>query len=176
MRNLSLLDRAGANDASAFLVDMNDLFQRYVIDRLRLALRGRLQVVAEPTVHLGVGRKVPMQPDLVFLRREEPVFVADVKYKLTDTGLGRSGDYYQLLAYTTATDLPAGLLIYAQVSGDAPQHEVVVRHAGKRLLTHSLDLTGSTASVEQALRDLAEHIAGVSIGSRSAALASAAST
>lgn len=158
LRNLSLVDRAGATDASAFLVDMNDLFQRYVTDRLRRALRGRLTVVSEPIVHLGEGHQVPMRPDLRFDRHDQTVFVADVKYKLTGTGLGFSGDYYQLLAYTTAMRLPAGLLIYAQVSGNAPPQEVIPRHTGTRLLTSALDLTGSPAEVEQALEDLAGRI------------------
>jgi 5-methylcytosine-specific restriction enzyme subunit McrC len=49
LRNTALLDRAGTADASAFLVDMNDLFQRFLTDRLRRALRGRLTVDDEPT-------------------------------------------------------------------------------------------------------------------------------
>jgi 5-methylcytosine-specific restriction enzyme subunit McrC len=158
MRNLSLIDRVGANDASAFLVDMNDLFQRYVTDRLRRALRGRLHVVAEPEVHLGEGQKVTMAPDLVFTRTGAAVLVGDTKYKLTETGKGRSDDYYQLLAYVTALRLPAGVLIYCQRSGEAQQRQVVVRYAGQVLHTYALDMTGSAKDLEAELVILADWI------------------
>jgi 5-methylcytosine-specific restriction enzyme subunit McrC len=158
LRNLTLIDRAGAADAASFLLDMNDLFQRWVTDRLRTALRSKMAVKAEPTVHLGNGRRVAMNPDLTFVDTGAPVYVADVKYKLTTTGAGRSGDYYQLLAYTTAMNLPEGVLIYCQDDGLAPEREVVVRHAGKRLWTYPLPLAGSPKDVERAVDDLAAWI------------------
>ena len=158
LRNLTLIDRAGAADAASFLLNMNDLFQHWVTDRLRTALRSQMTVKAEPTVHLGVGRRVAMNPDLTFENAGAPVYVADVKYKLTTTGAGRSGDYYQLLAYTTAMNLPEGLLIYCQDDGVAPEREVVVRNAGKRLWTYALPLAGSPKEVERAVVDLAAWI------------------
>ena len=66
LRNTSLIDRVGSADASAFLLDMPTLFQRWLADRLSRYLRGRLEVVSEPRIYLGTHRSVPMQPDLVF--------------------------------------------------------------------------------------------------------------
>ena len=60
---------AARTTASSFLVDMNKLFERFVTERLRRALRGRLEVRAEPPVHLGeAAGRVRMQPDLEFRR------------------------------------------------------------------------------------------------------------
>ena len=156
LRNLTVIDRFGSSDASGFMVNMNDLFQNWVTDRLRRHLRGRLAVVNEPTVRLGTCGQVSMQPDLVFYAADEECYVADVKYKLTATGVGRSPDYYQLLAYTTAMDLPEGLLIYCQADGDAPDREVVARHTTKRLRTHAIDLSGTPDEVEDAVERLAD--------------------
>src|SRR5690606_28379785 len=64
LANLTLADVRGSTSASSFMVDMNDLFQRFVTERLRRELRGRLDVIDEPTVHLGLGRQIAMQPDL----------------------------------------------------------------------------------------------------------------
>ena len=58
-----------------------------------------------------------MYPDLILYRRGVAVLVADVKYKLSDEGLGRNTDYYQLLAYTARLDLDRGLLIYGSENG-----------------------------------------------------------
>lgn len=156
LRNLSLIDRIGKEDASAFTIDMNRLFQDWVIDRLRRRLRGRLGVVETRTEHLAIGRKVPMYPDLELWDGKELVYVGDIKYKLTDTGLARNADYYQLLAYATALGLPEGLLIYCQAEGDVPDREIVVNVAGKSLRTHALDLRGSPSDAETAVSRLGD--------------------
>ena len=158
LRNLTLVDRVGAADAASFLLDMNDLFQSWVTDRLRAALRSRMTVRPEPTVHLGLNRRVSMAPDLTFVDSGDVVYVADVKYKLTASGMGKSDDYYQLLAYTTAMNLPEGVLIYCEADGEVPEREVVVRHAGKRLHTYALPLAGRPADVERGVADLAAWI------------------
>lgn len=158
LRNLGLVDRPGDNDASSFMLDMNELFQRWMTDRLRHQLRGRLVVDAEPTMTLGKRNQVKMAPDLVFRDGNEPVLVGDVKYKLTGTGLGRAADYYQLLAYATVTGLSTGVLIYCQDAGTAPNREVVVRRGGQRLLSYPLDLRGRREQIDASVADLADWI------------------
>ena len=98
-----------------------------------------------------------MRPDLVFRSEDRDVYVADIKYKLTDTGRGRTPDYYQLLAYTTGLALPEGVLIYCQAD-TAPPRAITVRHAGKRLRTFPLDLRGTAGEIEAAALGLAEWI------------------
>lgn len=163
LANLTLADAAGSTTASSFTVDMNDLFQRFVTERLRTYLRGSHDVLAEPNVHLGIGGQVLMMPDLVFKRTGgEVTYVGDLKYKLATGARGASSDYYQLLAYTTAMDLPEGVLIYCRRQGDVGERTVVVKNAGKRLVVRSIDLTGTPESVENELAVLAGRISGAS--------------
>lgn len=169
LRNLSLIDRVGSADASAFTVDMNVLFQDWVTDRLARHLRGRLRVVSEPTEHLGRRRKVPMYPDLEFWSGDELLYVGDVKYKLTSSGLARNADYYQLLAYATALGLAEGVLIYCQDDGTVPEREIAVRHTETSLRTHALNLSGTPAEAEDAVRVLAERLMRWAVASRLAA-------
>ncbi len=113
LANLTLRDDIGDTSASSFMVDMNELFERFVTERLRNALRSRLTLKSQHSDHLDYGDNVAICPDLLFVRDGAPILVADIKYKLTDdTAAGRSADYYQLLAYTTALNLPGGVLIY----------------------------------------------------------------
>lgn len=159
LANLTLTDAHGSTSASSFMVNMNDLFERFVTERLRRALRGRLDVINEPTVHLGLGRQVSMQPDLEFRDSNNAArYVGDIKYKLTTDARGKSSDYYQLLAYTTAMDLPEGMLIYCRRLGDQTHRTVTVRNAGKRLALRSVDLTGSPEQVEAEIVNLANDI------------------
>lgn len=159
LQNLTLVDTQGSTSASSFMVDMNDLFQRFLTERLRRALRGRLDLNDEPTVYLGTGRQIAMRPDLEFHERGKGTqYVGDVKYKFSADTRGRSSDYYQILAYTIAMDLPEGMLVYCRRQGDALERTITVRNAGKRLVVWSIDLTGPPAQVESEIAALAEKI------------------
>ncbi len=169
LSNLTLVDQRGDRSASSFLVDMNQLFEDFVTQRLRRALRGRLEVRSQSPVHLGVGRKVPMRPDLVFRQQGTDVLVADIKYKLTSDARARANDYYQLLAYTTALDLREGVLIYCLADGGRPERTVAVRHADKLLHTLAIDLSGPPDSVDNAINETADwfaYRAGSLVGTR----------
>ena len=187
LANLTLQDAIGETQASSFMLDMNDLFERFVTERLRRALRGRLEVKDQHRDRLDKDRIVAIRPDLLFSSQGTAKFVADIKYKLTDDAAGgRTADYYQLLAYTTALDLPEGVLIYclnANLSDDpadngssaglprrhategsasagaAAASSVRVRHAGKVLHTYALDLSGTADDVAKNVRELADWIA-----------------
>lgn len=185
LANLTLQDDIGDTKASSFMLDMNKLFERFVTERLRRALRGRLDVKDQHEDQLDQNGTVAIEPDLLFRAGGSPRFVADIKYKLTgDAAGGRSADYYQLLAYTTALDLPEGVLIYClnanrpdDTDGNGSKAEVVpgspepapsagaaavssvrVRHAGKVLHTYALDLSGTAEDIARNLDDLADWI------------------
>ncbi|MYA82300.1 MAG: hypothetical protein F4155_13985 [Acidimicrobiales bacterium] len=118
LANYTLQDQHGDTAASAFMVDMNQLFEDFVTARLQRALRSRLHVRAQTQPYLDDKRRVRIQPDLAFEHQGRNVGCADLKYKLADSDtdavgpLARHGDYYQLLAYTTALNLSEGTLIY----------------------------------------------------------------
>ena len=158
--NLTLVDRRGATAAASFMVNMNDLFERFVTQRLRRALQGRLVVESQASSYLDEERQVWLRPDLRFRHpgSGSVAYVGDIKYKLTGDAQGRSADYYQLLAYTTALDLPEGVLIYCRTDGGKPASEVTVRHAGTKLHVQAVDLTGSPASVAEEIEGLADWI------------------
>ena len=185
LENLTLQDVVGATQASSFMLDMNELFERFVTERLRRTLRGRLEVKGQHRDKLDEAGTVAIKPDLVFRAAGSPRFVADIKYKLTDDAAGgRNADYYQLLAYTTALGLPEGVLIYClnanrpdDTDGNGSKAEVVpgsaepapsvgaaavpfvrVRHAGKVLHTYALDLSGTAEDIARNLDNLADWI------------------
>ena len=161
LENLTLKDDPGETQALSFMVDMNFLFERFVTHRLRRALLGRLEVKSQYSTHLDKGKTVGIRPDLVFRREGRPLFVADLKYKLATDHMGLStSNYNQLLAYTTALDLPEGALIYCQ-DPDEPAEvtgSITVRHAGKRIHAWGVDMSGSPAEVESAISNLADRI------------------
>lgn len=145
---------AGDREAVSFLVDMNNLYERWIGAELATRLWPSLQVLEQRWVALSRRPTVSMQPDLLFREGGRDVLVGDVKYKLTGSGLARNEDYYQLLAYTTALSLPKGILVYCQAD-DAPARHVTVVGGGQELVCFPLGLGGPWEDVGERLDELA---------------------
>jgi 5-methylcytosine-specific restriction enzyme subunit McrC len=102
---------------SAFLVDMNVVFEEFVRTALREALA--LTPAAFPAASVGHpmfidrDRRLRLEPDLTWWEGSQCRFVGDAKYKRTSGAGGHNPDVYQLLAYLLATELSSGMLIYA---------------------------------------------------------------
>ena len=119
-------------------------------EELAALLADGRRLTCQHPVPLDEERFVVTAPDLIITdHRGRTELVADVKYKLTADGTGRSSDYYQLLAYCTSLALPRGVLIYAD-AGDlpAPRRRLHVRNAGTRLDTVRLSLHGSPEELD----------------------------
>lgn len=150
--------------ASGFLMDMNVVFQEFVTVALREALGVSAPAFGERTIDsFDRGGKVGLKPDLVWRDGGRDVFVGDAKYKNVGGERIPNADLYQLLAYTTALDLPSGLLIYAE--GEADTLSIDVRHAGKRLEIAALDLFGTLDQVLERVEVLATRIRESAVGS-----------
>lgn len=148
----------GGNRAPSLVFTMHEVFEQFVHVTLGRALgatgpdwprngRGR-------PLHLDERGRVPLKPDLSWWIGGRCVFVGDCKYKRTE--VGTNADLYQLLAYLTATDLPAGVLVYA--AGEAEPTHHVTRFAGKELHIHTLDLAGHPAAILAQVEHLADRI------------------
>ena len=144
---------SGAVTGLGFLMDMNRVFEDFVVIALREALglssRSFPRGASGRSLTLDDAGSLPLKPDLSWWEGGRCTFAGDVKYKRTVEG--EHTDLYQLLAYTTAADLPGGLLIYAGgeagADGEAvpAMHEIV--HAGKTLHVTALDLAGSPQDI-----------------------------
>lgn len=160
LRHTSFEAARGAVRANGFLMDMNDVFQEFVTRALREALKLTESAFPSdkrlPPVHLDDNRQVRLKPDLSWWDGPTCTFVGDAKYKRVKHVQVPNADLYQLLAYTTALDLPGGLLIYAQGEANDVAHRV--RHAGKQLEIATLDLSGSIESLRSEIGKLAERV------------------
>jgi 5-methylcytosine-specific restriction enzyme subunit McrC len=160
LRSTSWELRQGRVQASAFLVDMNRVFEEFVI----IALREELHVNVREfpanargrSLFLDQAKCVRLEPDVSWWHGNQCLFVGDVKYKRIDVKGYKHPDLYQLLAYTTATNLTSGMLIYAAGESDPRTHEVPM--AGKLLEVVSLDLSGTPEDILSQMRKLAHRI------------------
>jgi len=149
--------RRGVIRASGFLMDMNVVFQEFVIQALRDSLGVSSRVLrSEENVAFDQGRKVILRPDLSWWDDRTCTFVGDAKYKNLTGRRVPVGDLYQLLAYATALDLPGGLLVYAEDETDTGTFDVV--NSGKRLEVAALDLSGALEDVLVSADEVAQKV------------------
>lgn len=149
LRATSFESRHGHIAASSFLLDMNQVFEDFVI----LALRDELRVSAQTfpqgmrgqRLRLDEAGRITLLPDISWWEAGRCLFVGDVKYKRLGNNEVKHADVYQTLAYTIATNLPGGLLIYAHGEAEPAAH--VVTQAGKRIDVVTLDLRGTPDDV-----------------------------
>lgn len=155
LASASVRDEQGSVSAGSFFLDMNAVFERFVSYRLARLVPSPLRVDLQHALALDEDGHVGMRPDIVARDGTSVVAVADAKYKISTDGLGRTPDYYQLLAYTTALALPAGLLIYCQVDNNTPPRRITVRHTGQILETVALRLDGAAHDIDRQMEAVA---------------------
>ncbi len=158
LRHSAFQAMRGEIRANGFLMDMNVVFQEFVMMALRESqvLLG-YELSSEKEETLDEAGAITMRPDLSWWKGNQCVFVADAKYKRTKINNVPNADLYQLLAYITALDLPCGMLIYAQGESDTATY--TVRNAGKLLWVDALDLSGSIETMIESVDSLASKIA-----------------
>ncbi len=151
----------GGMRAAGFLIDMNKVFQGFVTRALRESLGVSNRTLCSDErlprrIYLDLGKKLRLKPDLAWWDGSGYTFVGDAKYKRIDDGAVPNADVYQILAYTTALDLPGGLLVYAK--GEADQVEYETLHSGKRLAVTTIDLAGSIDEILATVDRLAQRV------------------
>jgi 5-methylcytosine-specific restriction enzyme subunit McrC len=159
LRCASLDLGSGGARGSAFLIDMNKAFERFVRGALRVALGADIARFPDrpPRHHLDKEGVVPLKPDLCLLGDRRVLWVGDAKYKRLPAGAYQNADLYQLLAYAIAFDLPGGTLIYAADEG-VSDAEHVVPQAGKSLRVIALDLSAPPNRILERIGMIADRV------------------
>lgn len=144
---------------TAFLFNMNTVFEAYLESSLRLALGkhgGRVE--GQHKTWLDIDDSVLMRPDVTWWRNGRCAAVIDAKYKRAKSENYPNADAYQMFAYCTRLGLRRGYLVYADLDGkDAGRS--VIRNSGIEIVVTSLDIGGTIPELTASVEDLATEIA-----------------
>jgi 5-methylcytosine-specific restriction enzyme subunit McrC len=154
----SLEQEPGQLRLDGFLVDLSKVFETFVAENLGASLEklsGRCQ--AQDPYTLDEQATIDIRPDLVWRIGGNPVAVIDAKYKAEKPSGFPQADLYQALAYATAYRLDDAHLVYAH--GNEIAQQWTVRHAGIRIVAHTLDLDMPPADIFGQVDELASRIA-----------------
>ena len=169
LRRLVLSEAAGSTRAYSFLVDMNQLSERFIEEGLRRRLQAAdstIRVIGQEQRHLDVENLLIIKPDIVVQRGPSAAFVVDSKYILAGDGTTHVDHHAQLLSYAIRHDIKDVALVYVlKPSLTAPATDLVttIRHAGVRIHSWALDLTREPAQIEAGMDDLAERVLDVCV-------------
>jgi len=148
--------QTGETVGETLLFDMNRVFEDFVVAALREELcigpRTLQQGATTPALYLDDEERTRLEPDLSWWEGHRCLFVGDLKYQTAGTSV-QPGNLYQMLAYTIASELPTGLLIYASTAG-APE-ESNIGKARKQINLFGLDLDQEPSLVLGQLREIA---------------------
>lgn len=148
-------EAAGGTVCPAFVLNMEQVFERYVTRGLASAFAGDETIgVSAQTPHV-VNRSVAgqadwlMRPDVTLDRDGRPVVVVDAKWKRLDETPLVTEDVYQVLAYCTALGVKRAVLVYP---GEKDQGwNYVLRRSPITLRIQMLRVTGSRERCQRSL-------------------------
>lgn len=146
LTNGSLDHRVASTAATGFLIDLPQVFEKFVeVEVTRAARRFGGEVLAQHTTSLDRDGLAQIKPDLLWRRdgRERAVF--DAKYKAEKPAGFPNADVYQMLAYCVRHELSSGHLIYA--AGNEIPRRYLIEQAGVTIICHSLALDRSPAEL-----------------------------
>lgn len=150
----------GLVPASSFLVDMNKVFEDFLVVALREALGpidGEwVQGSARHPLYLAEGGSIQLKPDLSLWQGDRCLWIGDAKYKRVKSDDYPNADLYQVTAYAIATGLERATLIYAKSEGPAASYQVV--NVGKRIDAIALDLSVPPAQLLEQVHVIADRI------------------
>ena len=160
LRSTSFDLGAGSVPAAAFLVDMNKVFEDFLVEALREELRSYpgewVQGASRHPLHLDEGRTIKLQPDLSLWQGQRCLWLGDAKYKRVALDSYPNADLYQVTAYAIATGLERATLIYAKSEGPASTHQIV--NVGKTIDVIALDLSVPPVALLAQVRAIADGI------------------
>lgn len=104
--------RQGDRRMLPILIDMERLFERFVVEWLKQKAPARYVVRGQENVQFHMGHTVTIRIDITIKDAStgRTCFVLDTKYKAP--GSPQSGDMEQVVAYAEAKDCPNAILVY----------------------------------------------------------------
>lgn len=159
LKNMSAEAGLGRHRVASFVVNMSTVFEDFVATALAEALSGHpgttsAQYPAFLDVDPGLpsSERIRMYVDVVHEVRGRPAVIFDAKYKASWSGSYPNADYYQMLAYCTALDLPRAWLVYA---GSGSPRTRTIAHSPVRIVEFPIDVSQTPEALLAGVQELA---------------------
>jgi 5-methylcytosine-specific restriction enzyme subunit McrC len=153
----SLSEQTGTHQFPAFLFDMNVVFEEFVLQVLRQKAAEGISIEYQSRVCLDRHAAIVMKPDILIRQKGMLLAAADCKYKALEENEFKNHDFYQMLAYCTATGVGKGMLFYP-LHVSKIQREIEVSNSDVKIKQISVDLSQDLASMIRASEEFAVEV------------------
>jgi 5-methylcytosine-specific restriction enzyme subunit McrC len=159
LKNASTELMSGRTPSVGFLVDMDVLFEEFVLDVLGRAFgsqAGGTFRVQPGGLFLDLRRQLSITPDGVWADSAgEWQLVVDTKYKVT--GVGKVADVYQMVGYATALGVKHAALVYAE----ADRYTHRIRNSDVTVHVFGMDLSVTPREISAQAEQIAVELLAV---------------
>lgn len=154
LHSMGVTQEFGSAEADGFLLNMNQLFERFVHRKLqKLLTPDGVQVRVQKKSPFDVQKQAEIQPDLLIQGRHGRRVVGDTKYKIGTTA--EPGDLYQMLTYCRVLNVANGILITA---GTGERRTYDVLDGATTIEVIPVDLGGTVTAIDRSLTIVANRI------------------
>ncbi|MDB4981582.1 MAG: uncharacterized protein JWM82_2334 [Myxococcales bacterium] len=153
LRNASLELQDGRVTSAGFLLNMDNVYEQFVVEGLRRALGLSISEWRYHPDDLTLDHEDHFRiiPDVIWEHAGEPWLVLDAKYKLGDT---RQADVSQMHSYCTALGVDRGVIVHS----GAEDNTIRIRNSNVEIRVIRLDPDGEPAQLTARLAEVAKTI------------------
>jgi|GEM_PF-967752 len=145
---LSISERTGRNSFSSFLLDMNELFEKFIFGFMDEITRNSnlnvVKIIPQGWYSLDNDNKIKLKPDIVIKKNHVPLIVFDTKYKKKKETDNINMDIYQVLAYCKGINVKKAILLYPEWEGDCLKKDIIeVKNSDIEIRIMTINLAGN---------------------------------
>lgn len=111
--NLFIKDEIGKSSVSAFLIDMNKLFENYLYKKLLEYFKDYpINIFYQKNFSFDDNRILSINPDILFYKDNILKIIMDAKYKIIENNNISQADIYQMISYCTKLGVKNCILVF----------------------------------------------------------------
>jgi 5-methylcytosine-specific restriction enzyme subunit McrC len=165
LEKLSISERTGRNSFSSFLLDMNELFEKFIFRFLDEITRNSnlydVKIIPQEWYSLDTDSKIKLKPDIIIKKNDVPLIVFDTKYKKKKEKDNINMDIYQVLAYCKGINVKKAVLLYPEWEGECLKIDrIEVKNSDIEIRIMTINLAGDKQTFDRNCINLVKEIMG----------------
>jgi 5-methylcytosine-specific restriction enzyme subunit McrC len=161
LKSDSVNQNSGRNSARTFLVNMNQLVEKFIETRIKNSLPNGVTQDAQRSRKLDRDGRVNYRPDVTLIMGKTPVAVVDIKYKNVATfSEANSADLYQVHTYAQVLSLLEASLItcVADLDSSNQSDSIVFNQTGVAVNIYTVNFMNDLKEIELQIRSIVKKI------------------
>ena len=161
LKSDSVNQDSGRNSARTFLVNMNQLVEKFIETRIEKSLPNGVTQDAQRSRKLDRDGRVSYRPDVTLMMGKTPVAVVDIKYKdVANFSDANSADLYQVHTYAQVLSVSEASLItcVAEKNSGQQSDSIVFNQTGVTVNIYTVNFQNDLSEIESQIAHIVKDI------------------